>query len=105
MRYQREHCDFFVCMRLVLIYLGIFFTLKILLKQSADTVKRVLLELGGNAPFIVFDSADLDMAVTGAMACKFRCSGQVSIIAAFYLLAFNFRFTSLINSFNEYFVA
>ncbi|XP_064604978.1 succinate-semialdehyde dehydrogenase, mitochondrial-like isoform X2 [Liolophura sinensis] len=54
---------------------------KILLKQSADTVKRVSLELGGNAPFIVFDSADLDMAITGAMACKFRCSGQTCVCA------------------------
>jgi acyl-CoA reductase-like NAD-dependent aldehyde dehydrogenase len=40
-------------------------------------VKKVSLELGGNAPFIIFDSADLDQAVNGTMACKFRCSGQV----------------------------
>ena len=45
---------------------------KILLKQCADTVKRVSMELGGLAPFIVFDDADLDQAVDGAIACKFR---------------------------------
>ena len=45
---------------------------KILLKQCADTVKRVSMELGGLAPFIVFDDADLDKAVEGAIACKFR---------------------------------
>uniref|UniRef100_UPI0037C179A1 aldehyde dehydrogenase family protein n=1 Tax=Elstera sp. TaxID=1916664 RepID=UPI0037C179A1 len=49
---------------------------KLLLRQAADTVKRVSLELGGNAPFIVFDDADVDAAVTGAMASKFRNSGQ-----------------------------
>ena len=37
------------------------------------------MELGGNAPFVVFDSADVDVAVAGAMGSKFRCSGQVSI--------------------------
>lgn len=52
---------------------------KVLLSQSASTVKRVSLELGGNAPFIVFDSADLDKAVTGTMNCKFRCAGQTCI--------------------------
>ena len=45
---------------------------RILLRQSADTIKKVSLELGGNAPFIVFDDADIDAAVSGAMACKFR---------------------------------
>ena len=50
---------------------------QILLRQAAGSVKRVSMELGGNAPFIVFDSADIDAAVTGAIACKFRCSGQV----------------------------
>lgn len=54
---------------------------KILLKQSADTVKRVSMELGGNAPFIVFDSADVDAAVSGAMICKFRGSGQTCVCA------------------------
>ena len=38
------------------------------------------MELGGNAPFIVFDSADVDAAVTGAMASKFRCTGQVHVV-------------------------
>lgn len=46
--------------------------------MAADSVKRVSMELGGHAPFIVFDSADVDMAVGGAMASKFRNSGQVS---------------------------
>uniref|UniRef100_A0A4W6DS82 Aldehyde dehydrogenase 5 family, member A1 (succinate-semialdehyde dehydrogenase) n=1 Tax=Lates calcarifer TaxID=8187 RepID=A0A4W6DS82_LATCA len=50
---------------------------KVLLKLAADTVKKASMELGGHAPFIVFDSADVDMAVGGAMASKFRNSGQV----------------------------
>ena len=52
---------------------------KLLMRQSASTVKRVALELGGNAPFIVFDDADIDVAVAGAVASKFRSSGQVSL--------------------------
>ncbi len=52
---------------------------KILLKQSADTVKKVSLELGGNAPFIVFEDADIDKAVAGAMQSKFRNAGQTCI--------------------------
>jgi succinate-semialdehyde dehydrogenase / glutarate-semialdehyde dehydrogenase len=52
---------------------------KILLKQCADTVKRVSMELGGHAPFIVFDDADLDRAVEGAIACKFRNAGQTCV--------------------------
>ena len=51
------------------------------MKQSADTVKKVSLELGGNAPFIVFESADLDKAVEGAIACKFRNAGQTCVCA------------------------
>ncbi|XP_071123258.1 succinate-semialdehyde dehydrogenase, mitochondrial-like isoform X1 [Mytilus edulis] len=54
---------------------------KILLQQSASTVKKVSMELGGNAPFIVFDSADLDQAVNGTMVSKFRCSGQTCVCA------------------------
>src|SRR3954449_5429577 len=54
---------------------------KILMAQCAAQVKKVSLELGGNAPFIVFDDADLDEAVTGAMICKFRNSGQTCISA------------------------
>jgi len=54
---------------------------KILLKQSADSVKKVSLELGGNAPFIVFDDADIDTAVEGAMASKFRNAGQTCVCA------------------------
>ncbi|GMR37061.1 hypothetical protein PMAYCL1PPCAC_07256, partial [Pristionchus mayeri] len=54
---------------------------KILLSQSASTVKRVCLELGGNAPLLVFPSADLDVAVKGTMASKFRGSGQTCVSA------------------------
>ena len=54
---------------------------KILMRQAAGTVKRVALELGGNAPFIVFDDADLDRAVAGAMASKFRNAGQTCVCA------------------------
>lgn len=52
---------------------------KMLAKLAAGTVKKVSLELGGNAPFIVFDDADVDLAVEGAMFCKFRCSGQTCV--------------------------
>jgi succinate-semialdehyde dehydrogenase / glutarate-semialdehyde dehydrogenase len=54
---------------------------KILMRQSASTVKKMALELGGNAPFIVFDDADLDRAVAGAMASKFRNAGQTCVCA------------------------
>ena len=54
---------------------------KLLMAQCAAQVKKVSLELGGNAPFIVFDDADLEEAVTGAMICKFRNSGQTCISA------------------------
>ncbi|MBN8831752.1 MAG: NAD-dependent succinate-semialdehyde dehydrogenase [Sphingomonadales bacterium] len=53
----------------------------LLMRQSADTVKKLSLELGGNAPFIVFDDADLDLAVEGAMASKFRNAGQTCVCA------------------------
>ncbi len=52
---------------------------KILMKQSANTMKKISLELGGNAPYIVFDDADIDAAVDGAVAAKFRNCGQVCI--------------------------
>ncbi|MDH3533805.1 MAG: NAD-dependent succinate-semialdehyde dehydrogenase [Gammaproteobacteria bacterium] len=54
---------------------------KMLIEQCAGTVKRTSMELGGNAPFIVFDDADLDAAVTGAMICKFRNAGQTCVCA------------------------
>src|SRR5690606_17771552 len=54
---------------------------KILLEQCAKTVKKVSMELGGNAPFLVFDDADLDEAVAGAMASKFRNAGQTCVCA------------------------
>jgi succinate-semialdehyde dehydrogenase/glutarate-semialdehyde dehydrogenase len=52
---------------------------KLLMAQCAATVKKVSLELGGNAPFIVFDDADLDAAVEGAMASKYRNTGQTCV--------------------------
>jgi succinate-semialdehyde dehydrogenase / glutarate-semialdehyde dehydrogenase len=54
---------------------------KLLMAQCAGQVKKVSLELGGNAPFIVFDDADLDAALDGAITCKFRNSGQTCISA------------------------
>lgn len=54
---------------------------RLLLAQSASTVKKVSMELGGNAPFIVFDDADIDVAVEGAMASKYRNAGQTCICA------------------------
>ena len=54
---------------------------RLLIGQCADTVKKVSMELGGNAPFIVFDDADLDEAVEGAMLSKFRNAGQTCVCA------------------------
>jgi succinate-semialdehyde dehydrogenase/glutarate-semialdehyde dehydrogenase len=54
---------------------------KLLMEQCARQVKKVSLELGGNAPFVVFDDADLDEAVAGALTCKYRNSGQTCISA------------------------
>ena len=54
---------------------------KLLMAQCAGTMKRTSMELGGNAPFIVFDDADLDAAVEGAMICKFRNAGQTCVCA------------------------
>ncbi|WP_300538568.1 NADP-dependent succinate-semialdehyde dehydrogenase [Sphingosinicella sp.] len=52
---------------------------RLLMRQSAETIKKLSLELGGNAPFIVFDDADVDAAVVGAMASKYRNSGQTCV--------------------------
>jgi len=52
-----------------------------LMKQAADDLKRVSLELGGNAPFIVFDDADLERMTAGAMIAKYRCGGQTCVAA------------------------
>lgn len=54
---------------------------KLLMKQSSQTLKKLSFELGGNAPFIVFDDADLDLAVNGAITSKFRSSGQTCVCA------------------------
>ena len=78
---------------------------KLLMKQSADTLKKLSFELGGNAPFIVFDDADLDSAVTGAISSKFRSSGQTCVCAnRIYVQrgiydAFCKAFTEKVNSF------
>ncbi|WP_394038108.1 NAD-dependent succinate-semialdehyde dehydrogenase [Xanthobacter autotrophicus] len=61
---------------------------KLLMKQSADTMKKISMELGGNAPFLVFDDADLDLAVEQAIASKFRNVGQTCVCAnRFYVQA------------------
>ena len=54
---------------------------KLLIRQCADTVKKVSMELGGNAPFIVFDDADIDAAIAGVMASKYRNAGQTCVCA------------------------
>jgi succinate-semialdehyde dehydrogenase/glutarate-semialdehyde dehydrogenase len=60
---------------------------RLLMDQSADTVKRLSLELGGNAPFIIFDDADLELAVAGLMASKFRNGGQTCVCGIYDRLA------------------
>ncbi|WP_153887442.1 aldehyde dehydrogenase family protein, partial [Acinetobacter baumannii] len=52
---------------------------KLLMEQCSSTMKKVSMELGGNAPFIVFEDADLDRTVEGAIASKFRNSGQTCV--------------------------
>jgi succinate-semialdehyde dehydrogenase/glutarate-semialdehyde dehydrogenase len=59
---------------------------RLLMRQCADSLKKLSLELGGNAPFIVFDDADLDAAVAGAMASKYRNSGQTCVCANRFLV-------------------
>ena len=54
---------------------------RLLMQQSASTIKKISLELGGNAPFIVFDDADLDAAVEGAIVSKYRNTGQTCVCA------------------------
>src|SRR5690606_52124 len=54
---------------------------RILMQQCAPTIKKLSLELGGNAPFIVFDDANLEAAVQGAMASKYRNAGQTCVCA------------------------
>lgn len=78
---------------------------KLLMKQSSDTLKKLSFELGGNAPFIVFDDADVETAVAGAVASKFRSSGQTCVCAnRIYVQrgiydAFAKAFTEKVNSF------
>ncbi|MDO6588872.1 succinate-semialdehyde dehydrogenase (NADP(+)) [Loktanella sp. D2R18] len=77
---------------------------RILLRQAADQVMKCSMELGGNAPFIVFDDADLDAAVEGAIACKFRNNGQTCVCAnRIYIQkcvydAFAQKFTAAVNA-------
>jgi succinate-semialdehyde dehydrogenase/glutarate-semialdehyde dehydrogenase len=59
---------------------------KLLMRQCADTVKKISLELGGHAPFIVFDDADLDEAVAGAVASKYRNAGQTCVCANRFII-------------------
>jgi succinate-semialdehyde dehydrogenase/glutarate-semialdehyde dehydrogenase len=79
---------------------------RLLMRQCADTVKKISLELGGNAPFIVFDDADLDAAVAGAMASKYRNSGQTCVCANRFLVqdgiydAFAEKFVAEVRSLN-----
>ena len=67
-------------------FTGSTMTGKILLKQAADTVKRVSMELGGNAPFVVFNSADVAKAVKGAMESKFKNTGQKCVCSDRFLV-------------------
>jgi len=73
---------------------------KMLTGLCSGTMKKVSMELGGNAPFIVFDDADLDLAVENAMHCKFRCSGQTCVCANRF-----FVHTSLAPAFTQGLVA
>ncbi|WP_101757997.1 NAD-dependent succinate-semialdehyde dehydrogenase [Oceanicoccus sp. KOV_DT_Chl] len=73
---------------------------KVLMEQCAGTVKKTSMELGGNAPFIVFDDADLDEAVIGAMASKYRNAGQTCVCANRILVQ-----ESVYEAFTEKFVA
>ena len=54
---------------------------KLITEKAAGTMKKVSMELGGNAPYIVFDDADLEKAIEGVVACKYRCSGQTCVCA------------------------
>ena len=73
---------------------------KLLMRQSADTVKKISLELGGNAPFIVFDDADLDAAVEGAIASKYRNAGQTCVCAN-RILVQNSIYEAFLEKFSE----
>lgn len=59
---------------------------KLIMRQAAENIASVSLELGGNAPFIVFDDADLDVAVRGIMSCKFRNAGEICVAANRFLV-------------------
>jgi succinate-semialdehyde dehydrogenase/glutarate-semialdehyde dehydrogenase len=59
---------------------------RVLMRQCADTIKKMSLELGGNAPFIVFDDADIDAAISGAIASKYRNTGQTCVCVNRFLV-------------------
>ncbi|MGB0901717.1 NAD-dependent succinate-semialdehyde dehydrogenase [Halocynthiibacter sp.] len=75
----QEFCENFAVRKLT--FTGSTNVGRILMRQAADQVMKCSMELGGNAPFIVFDDADLDAAVEGAMICKFRNNGQTCVCA------------------------
>lgn len=70
---------------------------KMLTGLASNTMKKVSMELGGNAPFIVFEDADLDLAVQGAMQSKFRSSGQTCVVGP-HLLISTSKFSAFISS-------
>lgn len=67
------------------------------MSQCSDTLKKLSLELGGNAPFIVFDDADIDAAVAGVMAIKFYNNGQTCICANRIIIHEKFMIYLLVN--------
>lgn len=70
-------CVVLCCFEANLLSIEFFVPLQLLLAKCVDPIKRVSLELGGNAPFIVFNSANIDAAVEGAITAKFRHTAQV----------------------------
>ena len=97
----REFCDSPLVRKLS--FTGSTATGRILLRQCAGTVKQVSMELGGNAPFLVFDDANLDAAVAGALASKYRNTGQTCVCANRFLVqegiyeSFAARFTEAVS--------
>ena len=86
---------------LIISFYFCFLTGKILYRQCAGTVKKLALELGGDAPFIVFNSADLDKAVEGMMVAKFRNMGQTCVSANRVFVQVNIPTFSLIFAFRN----
>jgi succinate-semialdehyde dehydrogenase/glutarate-semialdehyde dehydrogenase len=76
---------------------------KKIMAMCASTIKKISLELGGNAPFLVFNSADVKQAVQGAMASKFRASGQTCVCAN-RILVQEVRISIFINQYKVYYL-